>query len=122
MYNNQMNIQQFVGRLVKDPALKTTQNGKLLMVFPFAYNTFAKTDDSGSTANFIDVEAWDKLADFHAPRLKKGMEVVIRGTLMQRRWKDQENKTRSVFKIVARAIVVSDLKRRPDPDHVREAA
>jgi single-strand DNA-binding protein len=117
-----MNIQQFVGRLVKDPTLKTTSRGKLLMVFPFAYNTYSKTDDSGSTTCFIEVEAWDRLADFHAPRLKKGMEVIIRGNLMQRRWKDQEDKPHSVFKLVARAIVVSDLKRRPEPELVREAA
>lgn len=122
MYNREMNIQQFVGRLVKDPTLKTTPGGKLVMVFPFAYNTPGKTDASGSTANFIDVEAWDKLADFHAPRLKKGMEVLIKGNLMQRRWKDADDKTRSTFKIVARGIVVSDLKRRPEPDHIRQAA
>lgn len=122
MFNSQMSIQQFVGRLVKDPTLKTTQTGKLLMVFPFAYNTYSKTDDAGSTTCFIDVEAWNKLADFHAPRLKKGMEVVIRGNLVQRRWRDLDNKPRSQFKIVARAIMVSDLKRRPEPDHIREAA
>jgi single-strand DNA-binding protein len=122
MYNNPMNFQQFVGRLVKDPTLKTTPSGKLLMVFPFAYNTVSKTDDAGSNTCFIDVEAWERLADFHAPRLKKGMEVVIRGSLVQRRWKDQENKLRSTYKIVARAIVVSDLKRRPQPEHLREAA
>jgi len=122
VFNNKMNIQQFVGRLVKDPQLKTTSNGKLLMVFPFAYNTANKTDANGSTANYLDVEAWEKLADFHAPRLKKGMEIIILGNLVQRRWKDAEQKTRSTFKLVARAISVSDLKRRPEPDFVRQAA
>lgn len=122
MFNSRMNIQQFVGRLVKDPTLKTTPNGKLVLNFPFAYNTLNKTDDSGSTANYLDVEAWEKLADFHAPRLKKGMEIVILGNLVQRRWKDSEQKTRSTFKLVARAISVSDLKRRPEPDYVRKAA
>ncbi len=122
MFNQKMNIQQFVGRLVKDPTLKTTTNGKLLMTFPFAYNTPNKTDDSGSTSNFLDVEAWEKIADYNAPRLKKGMEIVIMGNLTQRRWKDAENKTRSTFRLVARAITVSDLKRRPDPEHIREAA
>lgn len=117
-----MNIQQFVGRLVKDPTLKTTPTGKLVMTFPFAYNTVSKTDDSGSTANYLDVEAWEKLADFHAPRLRKGMEVVLLGNLTQRRWKDTDGKTRSNFKLIARAITVSDLKRRPDPEFVKQAA
>jgi len=44
------------------------------------------------------------------------------GNLTQRRWKDAENKTRSTFRLVARAITVSDLKRRPEPDHLRQAA
>jgi single-strand DNA-binding protein len=122
MYNHKMNIQQFVGRLVKDPVLKTTVNGKLVMNFTLAYNTPQKTDDSGSTANFLDVEAWEKLADFHAPRLRKGMEIVVLGSVTQRRWKDSEGKTRSNFKLVARAITVSDLKRRPDPEFIKLAA
>jgi single-strand DNA-binding protein len=117
-----MNIQQFVGRLVKDPALKTTPSGKLVMTFPFAYNTLSKTDDEGSTANFLDVEAWEKLADYNAPRLKKGMEIVLLGNLTQRRWKTPDGKTRSNFKLVARAITVSDLKRRPEPEFVKQAA
>ncbi len=117
-----MNIQQFVGRLVKDPVLKTTTGGKLVMNFPLAYNTLNKTDAQGSTANYLDVEAWEKLADYHAPRLKKGMEIIIMGNLVQRRWKDAEQKTRSTFRLVARAISVSDLKRRPEPDYVRQAA
>ena len=122
MFNSRMNIQQFVGRLVKDPDLKTTPSGKLVMTFPFAYNTLSKTDDAGSTSNFLDVEAWEKLADFNAPRLKKGMEIVVLGNLTQRRWKNPDGKTRSAFKLIARAITVSDLKRRPTPEFVKEAA
>lgn len=122
MFNNKMNIQQFVGRLVKDPTLKTTPTGKLVLNFPFAYNTLTKTDSAGSTANYLDVEAWEKLADYNAPRLKKGMEIIIMGNLIQRRWKDAEGKTRSNFRIVARAISVTDLKRRPEPDYIRKAA
>jgi len=122
MFISKMNFQQFVGRLVKDPALKTTTSGKLVMTFPFAYNTITKTDDAGSTANYLDVEAWENLADYNAVRLKKGMEVVVLGNLTQRRWKDTEGKTRSNYKLIARAITVSDLKRRPEPEVVKEAA
>ena len=122
MFNSKMNIQQFVGRLVKDPTLKTTPNGKLVLNFPFAYNTLNKTDSTGSTANYLDVEAWEKIADYNAPRLKKGMEIIIMGNLVQRRWKDAEGKTRSNFRSVARAISVTDLKRRPEPDYIRKAA
>lgn len=122
MFNDRMSIQQFVGRLVKDPTLKTTTGGKLVMSFPFAYNTANKSDDAGSHTSFLDVEAWEKLADYNAPRLKKGMQVVILGNLVQRRWKDAENKSRSTFRLVARAITVSDLKRRPEPEFTKEAA
>lgn len=122
MFNDRMSIQQFVGRLVKDPTLKTTTGGKLVMNFSLAYNTANKSDDAGSHTSFLDVEAWEKLADYNAPRLKKGMQVVILGNLVQRRWKDADNKPRSMFRLVARAITVSDLKRRPEPEFVKEAA
>ena len=57
-----------------------------------------------------------------ARRLKEGMEIIIMGNLIQRRWKDAEGKTRSNFRVVARAISVTDLKRRPEPDYIRKAA
>ncbi|HRP69913.1 MAG TPA: single-stranded DNA-binding protein, partial [Turneriella sp.] len=75
-----------------------------------------------SSANFLDVEAWEKLADFHAPRLKKGMEILVQGTLKQDRWQDAEGKKHSKFKLIARAIAVSDLKYRPAAEFVKEAA
>ena len=117
-----MSFQQFMGRLVRDPQLKTTSTGKLVMTFTLAYNTYAKTDASGSTANFLDVEVWEKLADFHAPRLKKGMEILVQGTLKQDRWEDASGKKCSKFKLIARALSVSDLKRRPEAEFVKEAA
>jgi len=117
-----MSFQQFVGRLVRDPELKTTTTGKLIMSFPFAYDSANKTDDQGSHTSFIDVDAWEKLADYYAPRLKKGMQIVLQGNLVQKRWKDKEQRSRSTFRFVARAITVSDLKRRPEPEHVKLAA
>ena len=55
-----MNINQLIGRLVRDPEIKETKNNKLVMEFTFAYETKSKTDSSGSHANFIQVEAWEK--------------------------------------------------------------
>lgn len=96
--------------------------GKLLLVFPLAFRSPVKTDEAGSTTSFIDVEMWEKLADYHAARLKKGMEVVLEGHLVQRRWRDAENRPHAVYRFIAQQLAVSDLKRRPEFDHVREAA
>lgn len=114
MYQSPLNIQQFIGRLTSPPELKETPNGKLLMTFSLAYSTRHSADKEGSFTSFINIEAWEKMADFYAPMLEKGMQVLVKGSLVQNRWVSKEGARRSTFKLVAHAISIVDLKRRPE--------
>lgn len=124
MYNLNLNIQQFTGRLTRDPELLETSTGKLLLKFSIAYQTFSSADAAGSKVSFLPVETWEKAAAFYASRLKKGMQIVVRGELVQNRWHDAAGKTRSQHKLVARTIGITDLYRRPEPgdEYPEEAA
>lgn len=108
-----LNVQQFAGRLVKDPVLKEVGSGKLVMDFSLAYNTGHISDGAESRTSFIDVSLWEKKAEFLATRLRKGMAVLVTGALVQFRWKNTDGQTRSNFKLVAQDICVTDLKNRP---------
>lgn len=108
-----MNVQQFVGRLVKDPVLKEVNGGKLVMEFSLAYTTGHISDGAESRTSYLDVSLWEKKAEFLATKLRKGMAVLVTGSLVQFRWKNAEGTTRSNFKLVARDICVTDLKNRP---------
>jgi len=104
-----MNIIQVKGRLVSEPILKTFDSGKKLMSFSLMYYTRQTTDKEGSHANFIEVDAWEKLADIFQPLLKKGLEIVVNGALVQHRWKDKQGKNCSRFQISAETLMISDL-------------
>lgn len=121
MNKNELNIHQVVGRLVQDPLVKETKSGKRVMSFDLAYNTLQSTDPDGSHANFISIEAWDRIADIFAPILTKGLQVIINGDLVQNRWVDKDGKKRQDFKLVAQAITINDLKFRM-PEEQKKAA
>ena len=106
---NGMNICQIKGRLVKDPELTETKTGKKLLNFSLAYNSWQTTDSDGSNANFIRVEAWEKIAEIFAPLLKKGVEILVNGAIVQNRWKDPDGNSKSYHKISAGSISITDL-------------
>jgi single-strand DNA-binding protein len=62
----------FTGNLVNDPEMKYTQSGKALVKFKMAVNGFKKEDVS-----FINVECWDKAAEFVGEYVRKGNKVSI---------------------------------------------
>ena len=113
MNNNGMNICQIKGRLTRDPELAETKTGKKILSLSLAYNSLQSTDTDGSNANFIKVEAWEKIAEIFAPLLKKGVEILVNGNIVQNRWKDSEGNLKSYHKISANSISITDLNFRP---------
>lgn len=88
------------GRLVADPVLKTVgeQNATL------ANFRLANADSDRENAEFYDVHAWEKLAEFCEGYLHKGMRVYIMGTFNNEQYKDAEGKNRTHFEITAHKI------------------
>ncbi|MCS6983660.1 MAG: single-stranded DNA-binding protein [Leptospiraceae bacterium] len=101
-------MQQIQGRLVRDPELKTTPSGKTVAVFDLAYLGRYKTDAQGSLVSFLKVEAWEKQAEYVAKNLRKGMEVIVKGDLVQRRWQRADGKKASDFRLVMRGVLVCE--------------
>ena len=108
-----LNITQICGRLTKDPELKETSTGKLVMEMFLAYPTRNSADKKGSHTSFILIEVWEKLAERFVLNLKKGMQIVVKGELVQNRWENESGEKLSKIKIVADNIEINDLKRRP---------
>lgn len=80
-----------VGRLTKDPELKTTSTGKSVCPFTLAIDKGYGKEG----ANFIDCEAWGKTAEFVANYLKKGRQALVGGRLDQQVWeKDGQKRSR----------------------------
>ncbi len=75
-----MNNCSFVGRLTKDPELKTTQSGKKYLRFCLAVDGI-KDKDGNKTTDFIDCIAWNKSAEIIAQYSSKGSRLGVTGRL-----------------------------------------
>ena len=99
---NSLNSILMEGNLTKDPEIKETAKGTKVCTFTVASNRYYKKDDEQQQeVSFFPVEVWAGLAESCNQYLKKGRGVRVVGRIKQDRWKDQEDKSREKFKIVA---------------------
>lgn len=81
-----------IGRLTKDPELKSTPNGLSICRITVAINRRYKNGDSSANkeeTSYIDIDAFGKAAESVAKYFEKGKEIVAEGTLRQARWTDK---------------------------------
>lgn len=76
-----------VCHLVTDPELRETSGGKKICKLRVCVSS-----SNAKTKNFIDVEAWDRLAEVCSQYLKKGREVLIQGELCMEAWEKDGKK------------------------------
>ena len=85
-----------IGRLTKDPELKTGNSGKSYSNFSIACNT--GFGDKKETS-FFNCVIFGKQAETLCQYFKKGHRVGIRGELKQETWNDRDGNKRSAVKI-----------------------
>jgi single-strand DNA-binding protein len=98
-----LNKVMIIGRLTRDPEMRSTPNGANVVSFSVATG-FSWTDQSGQKkeqTEFHNVVAWRKLAEIIAQYLKKGSQVYIEGRLQTRSWEGQDGKKNYRTEIVA---------------------
>ena len=89
-----------MGRLTRDPELKTTPAG--ISVASFAITVERDFAEGGEKkTDFIDVVAWRQTAEFVSKYFTKGMMAVVSGRLQIRDWTDKEGNKRKSAEIVA---------------------
>jgi single-strand DNA-binding protein len=93
-----LNTVTLSGNLTRDPELRSTASGKPVVSLRIGNKRF------GDRSNFIDVVAWDKLAELVTDIYSKGDLIVFTGELQTREYTDKEGKQRSAFEIVARDV------------------
>lgn len=95
-----------IGRLTRDPEIKTTPNGHNVATFSLATNRFWK-NQQGQRQEFTEyhnIVAWGKLADIAGQYLKKGGLLMIEGRLQTRNWEGQDGVKRYRTEIVAESM------------------
>ncbi len=92
-----MNRVSLGGRLVRDPELKTTVNGKSLCTFTLANEV--RSGENKKT-NYFRVTAWGNQANVIAQYCKKGQQLFLIGRLDQNNWKDANGVSRSEVNVI----------------------
>jgi len=95
-----------IGNLTRDPELKYIPSGTAVASFGLAVNRQYTNSDGEKMDDvcFIDVVAWDKLAEICGEYLSKGSHVLIEGRLQMDSWEQEDGQKRSKIKVVAQNI------------------
>lgn len=100
------------GHLTKDPEVKKFESGKVVCNISMANNQRYK-DGTGNwkeETHYIDVAAWNRIAESCGKFLKKGSAILVEGVLKQRRWETPQKEKRSVIEIMATRVHFLDKK------------
>ncbi len=86
-----LNKVTLVGRLTRDPELRYIQSGTAVCDLGLAVSRFYRTKDGEKREEtlFINVNVWDKTAEFCGENLKKGRPILVEGRLKSDEWEDK---------------------------------
>lgn len=118
-----MNVNKviIVGRLTRDPDLRTTPSGQNVATIGMATNNFW-TDKSGQKqekTEFHTVILWGRLAEIAGQYLTKGQELFVEGRLQTREYTAKDGTERRTTEIVGENM---QLGARPRGSHDSEYA
>lgn len=105
-----LNRATILGRLTRDPELKTTPSGQQVATISVATGR-VWTDKSGAKQDrteFHNCVLWAKLAEIAGQYLSKGRRVYIEGRIETRSWDGQDGVKRYRTEIVAENLIMLD--------------
>lgn len=102
-----LNKVMLIGRLTRDPEVRTFSNGGKVAKIGFAVNNRKKNPQTGAWEDepvFLDIDAFNretrKLADLVEQYLKRGHQAYIEGHLVLDQWTDKDGQKRTKLKVV----------------------
>lgn len=107
-----LNKAMIIGRLTRDPEVRTTTSGKNVASFSVATG-YTWKDANGvqqEKTEFHNVIAWGKLGEICGQYLKKGKKTYIEGRLQTRDWVGQDGLKRYRTEIIADNLIMLDSK------------
>lgn len=103
-----------IGNLTDDPEMRYTETGTAVTSFSIAINNGKDKHGEDRPPTYIDVQAWEKLAENCAEYLRKGKKVAVSGPITVDKWTDNDGNKRQKYRI--RAMNVEFLSPREDSD------
>jgi len=96
-----MNNVSLVGRITKDPELRTISSGNVTTTITVAVNRRFTNQSGEREADFISCVVWNKQAENVAKYCQKGSLVGVNGRIQTRNYDGQDGKKVYVTEVVA---------------------
>ncbi len=96
-----------VGRLTRDPELRSTPSGSPVCSFGLATNRVwqdRETREKKQETEYHNIVLWRRLAEIASQYLRKGSLVLIEGRLQTRSWEDPSGNKRQKTEVVAESL------------------
>ncbi len=106
MYNKVL----LIGRVVNNPTLKYSQQGKAVATFSIAVERMNDETD------FFDLVSFDKQAEIASKYLTKGRLIMVEGRIQTRSFEGQDGTKRKIYEIIIDNFRMLDKK----PDNERK--
>ncbi|GAB4145899.1 MAG: hypothetical protein OHK0017_05990 [Patescibacteria group bacterium] len=105
-----LNKVMLIGRLTKDPEIRTTPSGAKVVTFTLAM-TISKNKDTGEQkTEYIDCTAWEGLAEIIEKYVTKGTMIYVEGQLQTRSWEGQDGKKNYKTEVLAKDMKILSSK------------
>jgi len=98
------------GNVVADPEIRNTASGKVVGTVRLAVNN----PMNDTEVLYINVDAWDKQAEFVQKFVKKGNSLSTTGRLKQQEWTGKDGVKRTTYSVVADKINFIGGKKKED--------
>ena len=105
-----MNKAILIGRLTKDPELRTTPTGRNVCQFSIAVNRTYTSASGEREADFISCVVWDKQAENLAKYQKKGNQIAVDGRIQTRNYDDNNGRKVYVTEVLVNNVSFLDAK------------
>ena len=107
-----LNKIMLMGRLTRDPELRSTASGTPVASFTLAVDRDYTPRDGGERqTDFIDIVAWRQTGEFVSKYFQKGSMAVVAGRLQLRDWTDRDGNKRRSAEVVADSVYFGESKR-----------
>ena len=114
-----MNKFQFMGRLTRDPESRVTPNTNTqVTTFSIAVNRRFADANGERKADFFNLTAFGKLAEFCSKYYRKGQQVLVEGRIQNRSWDEKKKKKRYATDYIVENAYFADSRRDSDMSNV----
>lgn len=99
-----LNQTVIVGRLVKEPELRKTENGKKVTNITLAVPRSYKNMNGEYDTDFISCVLWSGIAENTVEYVKKGDLLGVKGRIQSRVYEDKEEQRKYITEVVAEKV------------------